>query len=165
MTRRERFLRTYSQADWFAHLMLSTCLLAAINYLDVLVHSIVRSMPVRTGDFVLTACYFGPPPPLCPRFFVLLALLLAAPNAFMRTAHNRLFASIGSASALSTYVIWWINSFHTFRNYEDFAGIQALVHPEVKQFAYLYYGTPLDLAIAISTAVCLVLLLDRLFTR
>lgn len=145
--------------------MLSTCLLAALNFLDIFSQTIARSIPVRTDDgFVLIACYFGPPLPLYPRFFVLLALVIAAPNAFKRTAHNRLFASIGSASALSTYVIWWINSFRAFRNYEDSADIKALVHPEVRQFAYLHDGTPLDLAVAVSIAVCLILLLDRLFT-
>lgn len=145
--------------------MLSTCVVAAINFLDILVQTIAESMPSRTADgFVVIHCYFGPPPPLHPRFFVLIALFIATPNAFKRTAFNRFLASVGTAAALGTYVLWWIDSFRTFRNYEDFAGIQALIHPEVRQFAYLYHGTPLDFAVALSIAVCLVLLLDRLFT-
>jgi len=164
MTRRERFLRIYSRADWFAHLLLSTCILAAINFLDILAETTTRYSGSRTVDgFTFTTCHFGPPPPFYPRFFVLVALLFAALNVFKRTAFNRFLASVGSASALLTYVTWWINSFRTFRNYEEFADIKALVHPEVKQFAYLHHGTPLDLAIVLSIAVCLVLLLDRLF--
>lgn len=165
MTRRERFLRIYSQADWFAHLMLSTCLLAAVNFLDILSQTIGRSIPTRSADgFVLTACTFGPPPPFYPRFFVLVALLIATLNVFKRTAFNRFFASVGSAAGLTIYILWWMDSYRTLRHYEEFAEIRVLAHPEVKQFAYLYHGTPPDLAVAISTAVCLVLLLDRLFS-
>ena len=164
MTRRERYLRIYSRADWFAHLLLSTCILAAINFLDILAQT-ARSLPIRTASrFSISVSHFGPPPPLYPRFFVLLALLFAVPNAFKRTAFNRFLASLGSAAALGTYFLWWMTSYRTFRNYEDFAGIKALVHPEVKQLAYLHHGTPLDLAIALSIGVCLVLLLDRLLT-
>ena len=165
MTRRERFLRIYSRADWFAHLLLSTCILAAINFLDIFVQTILRSLPSRAVDgFVLTACYFGPPPPYYPRFFVLVALLVAALNVFKRAAFNRFLASVGSAGALITYILWWMASYHRFRNYERLDDIKVLVHPEVRQFAYLSHGTPLDLAIVLSIAVCLVLLLDRLFT-
>lgn len=165
MKRRERFLRVYSQADWFAHLMLSTCLMAAINFFDIFVQTMTRDFGSRTVDgFTLTVCWFGPPAPFRPRFFVLIALLVATPNAFKATAFNRFLASVGSAAALTSYILWWIASYLRLRNYEDFAGIQAFIHPEVKHFAYLYHGTPLDLAIAVSTAVCLVLLVDRLFT-
>lgn len=165
MTRRERFLRIYSRADWFAHLLLSTCILAAINFLDIFVQTLAESMGTRTADgFVVTHCYFGPPASFHPRFFVLLALLVAALNVFKRTAFNRFLASVGSAAALAVYVLWWLDSYRTFINYERFAGMGALIHPEVHQFAYLYHGTPLDLGIALSIGVCLVLLLDRLFT-
>lgn len=163
MTRRERFLRIYSQADWFAHLMLSTCLLAAVNFLDIFVQTMARPTEIRGDGYTITFCYFGPPVPFYPRFFVLIALIVATLNAFKETVFNRFLASVGSAAALTIYLLWWLASYRTFRNYENFAGIQALIHPEVKHLAYLYYGTPLDLGIAISTVVCLVLLVDRLF--
>ena len=144
--------------------MLSTCLLAAVNFLDILSQTIERSIPTRSADgFVLTACYFGPLVPFYPRFFVLVALLIATLNVFKRTAFNRFLASVGSAAGLTIYILWWMDSYRTLRNYEEFAEIRALVHPEVKLFAYLHYGTPLDLAVAISTAVCLILTMDRLF--
>ncbi|HKV37087.1 MAG TPA: hypothetical protein VJP89_22290 [Pyrinomonadaceae bacterium] len=91
------------------------------------------------------------------------ALLVATLTVFKRTTRSRLVASIGSAIALAGYVFWWAESYRTFLNFEDFAGVKVLAHPEVKHFAYLYYGTPSDLGIALSIAVCLVLLLDRLF--
>ena len=164
MRRREQFLRVYSQADWFAHLLLSTCVVAAINFLDIISIMAAReahaSEAARHGIFI---CYFGPPPPFYPRFIVLVALLIATLGAFKKTACSRFIASIGSVVALAMYVLWWISSYRTLRNYEDFAGIQVLINPEVQQFAYLYHGTPPDLAVALSTAVCLVLMLDRLF--
>ena len=163
---RERFLRVYSEADWFAYLLLSTCIVAAINFFEILLETIVDTQTLgdRVVDgYEITSCYFGPPPAFFPRFFVLVALLVVTLNAFKRTGFNRLVASIGSAAALGVYVLWWVDSYRSFRNFEDLAGIQALIHPHVKQFAYLYQGTPVDLAIALSIAVCLVLLLDRLF--
>ena len=163
MTRRERFLRVYSEADWFAHLLLATCLVAAINFLDIL-SQMVPEVGTHTADgFTITHCTFGPPPPFYPRFIVLVALSIATATAFKKTPGNRLVASVGSAVALGAYVFWWLASYRILRNFEDFAGIHALIHPEVKQFAYLSQGTPLDLGIALSTAVCLVLVLDRLF--
>jgi len=162
MTRRKRFLRVYSQADWFAHLMLSTCIVAAINFFDIL-SLMARDLEDRTADgFTSTACHFGPPAPFYPRFFALVALLIATPCSFKKTAGGRFVASLGSALALVFYIFWWADSYHSFRNFEDLAGIHALIHPEVKQLAYLYQGTPPDLAVALSSAVCLTLLLDRL---
>jgi hypothetical protein len=163
MTWRKRFLRVYSHADWFAHLMLSTCIVAAINFFDI-VSLMARDFETRTADgFTITACRFGPPAPFYPRFFALAALLVATPSAFKKTAGSRLVASIATAVALAFYVFWWAESYVRLRNYEYLAGIKALIDPEVKQFAYLYQGTPPDLAVALSTAVCLILLLDRLF--
>lgn len=162
----ERFLRVYSEADWFAHLLLATCIVAAINFFEILSETMVAAQAAGTrvvDGFEITICYFGPPPAFYPRFFVLVALLVVTLNAFKRTGFNRLVASIGSAVALGVYVLWWVDSYHSLGNIEDLAGIKALIDPEVKQFAYLYQGTPVDLAIALSIAVCLVLLLDRLF--
>lgn len=163
MTWRERFLRIYSQADWFAHLMLSTCLLAAVNFLDILSQTLTQLASRNDGDYWTIGCTFGPPPPFYPRFFVLVALLVAALNVFKRTAFNRFFASVGSAAGLTIYILWWMDSYRRLRNYEELAEVRALVHPEIKLFAYLHYGAPLDLAVTISIAVCLILTLDRLF--
>jgi hypothetical protein len=163
---RERFLRVYSEADWFAYLLLATCIVAALNFFETLSETIAAAQAAgsRTVDgFTITICYVGHPPPFYPRFFILVALLVATLTVFKRTTRSRLVASIGSAIALGAYVFWWVESYRSFRNFEDFAGVKALVHPEVKHFAYLYYGTPIDLGIALSIGVCFVLLLDRLF--
>ena len=164
MTWRKRFLRVYSHADWFAHLLFATCIVAALNFLDVLSlmaeRSVLAEEAARHG---FTMCFFGPPKPFYPRFFALVALLIATPCAFKKTAGSRLVASIATTVALAFYVFWWADSYYRLRSFEDHAGIQALIHPEIKQFAYLYQGTPPDVAVALSTAVCLTLLLDRLF--
>lgn len=160
---RERFLRVYSEADWFAHLLLATSIVAAINFFEIFSEMAREVGSSDASGYTITSCHFGPPAPFYPRSIVLGALFLATLSAFKRTAYSRLVASIGSAVALAAYVFWWLDSYRSFRNFEDFAGIHALIHPQVKQFAYLYQGTPVDLAIALSTAVCLVLLLDRLF--
>ena len=143
--------------------MLSTCLLAAVNFFDILSQTLEPFTRSRTDDDWTIGCSFGPPPPFYPRFFVLVALLIATLNVFKRTAFNRFFASVGSAAGLTIYILWWMDSYRTLRNYEELAEMRALVHPEIKLFAYLHYGAPLDLAVTISTAVCLILTLDRLF--
>jgi hypothetical protein len=164
MTWRKRFARVYSQADWFAHLMLSTCIVAALNFLDVLSLMFERAAAAaEAARHGITVCFFGPPAPFYPRFFALVALLIATPYSFKKTAGSRLVASIGSAVALGFYVFWWADSYYRLRSFEAYAGIPALIHPEVKQFAYLYQGAPPDLVVAVSTAVCLVLTLDRMF--
>jgi len=164
MRRRERFWRRYSEADWFAHLLLSTFIVAAINFLDIISIMAERTAHAReAARYGIFVCYFGPPPPFYPRFIVVVALLIATLGAFKKTAWSRFVASVGSAVALLAYVFWWLDSYQRLRNFEDLAGIRALIHPEVNQFVYLYHGTPPDLAVALSTAVCLVLTLDRLF--
>ena len=163
MRRRERFLRVYSEADWFAHLLLATCIVAAINFLDVI--SIMAAREAEAAEAARHGwmiCYFGPPTPFYPRFFVMLALVVAGVAVFKRTVRSRLVASVGSTVAVAIYVLWWISSYRMLRNFEVNAGIKALVHPEVNHFAYLYQGTPADLAVTLSTAVCLVLTFDRL---
>lgn len=140
--------------------------MAAINFVDILSQTMAEAQAAGTrivDGYEITICYFGPPPSFHPRFFVLLALLIATSAAFNRTAFSRFISSVGSASALGIYILWWTASYRMLRNYEDFAGIQALIHPEVKQFAYLCHGSPIDLAVVLSTGVCLVLMLDRLF--
>jgi hypothetical protein len=164
MTWRKRFLRVYSHADWFAHLLLSTCIVAALNFLDVL--SLMAERAAAAAEAARhgwTMCFFGPPEPFYPRFFALVGLLIATPFSFNKTAGSRFVASIGSAVALAAYSLWWFESYRAFHNFESGAGIGVLTYPDIKQFAYLYQGTPPDLAVALSAAVCLTLLLDRLF--
>jgi hypothetical protein len=166
MTRREVFLRVYSQADWIAHVLLATCIVAVINLLDVFSQMVERATAVRTVDgFEVTACYFGPPTPFYPRLIVAAALLIAVLAAFGQTVSCRFISSAGLAAAMAAYVFWWFESYQIFHNFEEFAGIRVLTNPEIKKFAYLYAGTPADLAIALSIAVCLVMMLDRLFYR
>lgn len=164
MTWRKRFSRVYSHADWFAHLLFATCIVAALNFLDVL--SLMAERSAATTEAArhgFTMCFFGPPEPFYPRFFALIALLIGTPYSFKKTAGSRLVGSIGSAVALTAYSLWWLDSYRAFQNFESGAGIAVMIHPHIKQFAYLYQGAPPDLAVALSTAVCLILLLDRLF--
>jgi hypothetical protein len=164
ITWRKRFARVYSHADWFAHLLLSTCIVAAWNFLDVLSLMFERAAAAaEAARHGFTMCFFGPPAPFYPRFFALVALLVATPYSFKKTAGSRLVASIGSAVAFAAYGFWWVDSHLVFYNFEHFGGVPVLDHPHIQQFAYLYQGTPPDLAVALSTAVCLVLTLDRLF--
>ena len=169
MTRRELFLRVYSQADWTAHVLLATCIAATLNFLEVISQLFARAQggtyTVDGVQFTFTACYFGPPRPSYPRFIVAVALLLATSAAFKQTVACRFTSSAGLLAAMASYVFWWFESYRTFHNFEELAGIRVLSNPEVKQFAYLYAGTPADLAIALSMAVCLMIMLDRLFYR
>ena len=166
MTRRELFLRVYSQADWTAHVLLATCIAATLNFTEVLSQLFARAHGGTYGvdgvQFTINVCYFGPPRPFYPRFIVAVALLLATPAAFRQTVSCRFTSSVGLGAAMASYFFWWLSSYRTFRNFEELADIRVWSNPEVKHFAYLYTGTPADLAIALSIAVCLVMMLDRL---
>jgi len=155
----ERLLRCYSRADWLAHVILATWLLCLLNFHQVLAETIAAAESAA----VYGVCYSGPPREFYPRLIAAVTLSVSL-AAFARTISCRLITSIGLASALGVHVLWWLSSYRTFRNFEE-AEIPFLSHPEIRQTAYLYGGTPEDLIVVLSIVVCLVLALERLFER
>jgi len=153
MTRANRFLRCYADADWIARLVLTTCFAAALNFAEIFSHSMAAA---ASG-----VCYLGPPAAFYPRFLVLAGLLIATPAAFKRTPSCRLTCGIGLTVSLGTFIYWWLESYRVFRNFEKFQ-IAFLNSVEIRQAAYLYQATFLDLGVALSLLICLVIVLDRL---
>jgi len=165
MTRGERFLRGYSHGDWIARLVLTTCFAATLNFVEIFSYTMAAAAaagPHVVDGYVVISCYFGPPAAFYPRLLVLAGLLLAAPAAFPRTSLSRLICSTGLTISLCTFIYWWLDSYRIFRHLND-AEIRFLDNVEIKQSAYLYGATFLDLGVALSLTVCLVAVLDRLF--
>ena len=165
MTCGERLVRCFGEADWLARLILTTCFAALLNFGDCFLQNAAASRAAGTfivDGYELTICYLGPPAAFHPRFFILGAMLLAALSAFKRTPAHRVVSGTGLAGALVMYIHWWIRSYDTFQNFQ-LDQIDFLDHTEISQVAYLYGGSRLDIFIALSIVVCLVLVLDRLF--
>lgn len=160
MTRVEKFSQWYREADWIAHLVLMTCCAASLNFLEILRQTMAAAAAAGThvvDGYEITVCYFGPPASFYPRLLVLLGLLIASVAILGRTVWCRFITAAGLTVSLGTYVYWWLHSYHVFRNFENF-----LDNGEIKQFAYLYQGTPLDVGVALSLMISLVIVLDRL---
>ena len=160
----ERLLLCYSRADWLAHLIVSTWLVAVFNFETILAEQIKADRTYVVDGMVFIGCILRPPPAHAPRLITMVVLSVPMLAAFARTISCRLITSIGLASALGVHVLWWLSSYRTFLNFEE-AEIQFLSHPEIRQTAYLYGGTPEDLIVVLSIVVCLVLALERLFER
>jgi len=145
--------------------LLALCLTAAYNFsliFDETMKAANASGTHTTPDgFAITVCYFGPPIGFYPRFFVLLALVIACAGVLRRSVGGKVVSLLGAAGALSAYVYWWAASHKAFRAYSGI-GIDFLNHPEVSQVAYLYEGSRLDVCLAGSLLVALVLLAERL---
>lgn|GEM_PF-3607167 len=165
MTCGQRILRAYADADCVALLVLTTCFAATLNFGDTFTETVAAAQRAGThvvDGYIIDICYFGPPTSFYPQLIVMAALLAATPAAFLRTVACRLLAGINLTVALLAYVYWWLDSYRVFRNFQE-GYIPFLRHPEIRQSAYLYHGTALDLFIALSILACLVLVLDRLF--
>jgi len=161
----KRLLRDFAEADWIAHLMLTTSFAALLNFWNLLAELFARYEASRShsvGGLEIMVCYFGPPPAFYPRLIVLMTLLIATLAAFKRVASRRFISAVCLALALGVYVCWWIDSYRIFRNFEELQ-IPFLASTEIRQTAYLYGGTFSDLAMALAISVCLVIVLDRLF--
>ncbi|HEV2834317.1 MAG TPA: hypothetical protein VGW58_03315 [Pyrinomonadaceae bacterium] len=160
----EKLLRGYSKADWVAHLIVSTWLLAVFNFETILAQQINANRTYVVDGMVFIGCILRPPPAHFPRFITMVALSVPMFAAFGRTISCRVITSIGLASALGVHIFWWLSSYRSFLNFED-AGFKFLSDPEIRHTAYLYGGTPEDLTVVLSISVCLVLALERLFDR
>lgn len=159
-----RFRKRYAEADWIARLIVTTCFAAALNFGDVFSEHMRLARQAGTyfvDSYQITVC-FGPPPAFRPRLFVLLALLIATLGAFKKTVGGRVVSSVGLAGSLAIYISWWRASYASFLNFESYE-IKFLDSSEIRQAAYLYGASWLDLGVALSTFVCLTLVLDRLF--
>ena len=158
----QKLLRIYSESDWIARLILTTCFAAVVNFWQSLAELLARYETSGTHSvdgFEITACYFGPPPGFYPRFMVMVALLIATLAAWKRIAARRFISAVCLATALGVYVCWWIDSYRFFSNLE----VRFVDDVGVRQAAYLYGGTLLDLAVVSLISVCLVIVVDRLF--
>ena len=80
-------------------------------------------------------------------------------RACKRIAARRFTSAVCLATALGVYICWWINSYRIFRNLE----VRFLNDVGIRQAAYLYGGTFLDVVAALLICVCLVIVVDRLF--
>jgi hypothetical protein len=164
MTRRRGFWRCYGEADWIAHLVLTTCFAAALNFVEVFSNAMAAAQAAGThvvDGYEITVCYFGPPASFYPRLIALGGLLIATTAAFKRTFLARSACGFGLVISLGIYIYWWLYSYRSFLNFED-ARIRFVSGTEIHQSAYLYNGTFLDLGVALSLIICLVSVLDRL---
>jgi len=157
----------YRSIGWLGHLLMITCLPAAINFAIIFVQNWKAASASGThivDGYEITICYFGPPVGFYPRLFIFAALLVASVGVFRQKFPRSIIATVGVATALAVYIYWWLHSYRVFRNFTDF-DIRFLNNPEIKQVAYLYQGTWLDICVAASIVVCFVLLLNRLLHR
>jgi uncharacterized membrane protein len=160
-------LRRFHSIGWLGRCVLITCFASAVNFGIIFVQNWRAASASGTqviDGFELTICYFGPPVGFYPRFFVLVALLVASIGVFRRTFPRSIIATLGVAGGFLTYVYWWLHSYRVFRNFTE-VDIPIIDNPEITQVAYLYQGTRLDLCVVAALIVCLVLLFDRLLNR
>lgn len=156
MSAGRRFARWYADADWLTHLLLFTCLAAAVNFADIVVKSMPEPVAAVDG-FVIISCRLGPPMPFYPRLIALLSLLFAVLGLCDRSSLFKLISGAGVAGVLGVYGLWWHQSYRMFAA----AGID-LSSADLRHTAYLYQGTPLDIFVVSASFACLVLVLDRL---
>ena len=109
-------------------------------------------------------CYWGPPAIFFARFIICVALLVATIGVFSRKFPRSLMTFVGLSGALFVCTFLWVDSYEVFLNLED-ADIPFLSTVGFHQTAYLLDGSPLDACVALSTLVCLVLVLDRLLAK
>ena len=148
---------------WLGLFIVSLFFAAAINFGYVFLETMEASHASGThviDGFEITYCYFGPPAAFYPRLVVFVSLLVASIGLFQRTFPRSGLTLLGLTGAGLAYVYWWADSYRVFTNFEE-AGISFMNNFEVRQVAYLYNGTSFDIAIALSSIVSLVLLLDR----
>jgi len=146
-------------------LLVATCVVACFNFVEPIVRDAIITARTHVPDgYTLTVCRIGPPPGFTPRLFITCLLLIATIGVFTRSFPRSRIVVIGLLGALTVYGYWWVESYRVFLNLTD-ANIHFINHPEIKQTAFLYWGTWLDVGTAASVVVCSALFLDRLFNQ
>ncbi len=165
MLLQELLFHRFRTVGRLGRLLIATCVVACFNFVEPIVRDAARTVGTYVADgYVITVCRIGPPPGLRPRFLITCSLLIATIGVFRRSFPSSRIVVAGVLSALAVYGYWWIESYRVFLNFTD-ADIYFINHPEIKQTAYLYSGTWLDVGVAASVVICSVLFLDRLFNQ
>ena len=157
------FFHRVRSSGRLGHFLIMLSLAAAFNFLEVFFHR-MRAGSRTVGDLTLTSCHFVPPMSFFPRFWIAVALLIAAVGVFRQSFPRSLMPVVGLTWAVAAYVYWWLDSYREFRNLSEI-GFDFLNHIELKHAAYLYEGTWTDVSIAATAMVCLVLVLERFFDQ
>lgn len=157
-------MRSNRSISWLGRFIAATCTAAATNFVDIFSQTMTAANASGThvvDGYEITVCYFGPPLSFYPRLLVFGALLFATIGVVRQTFPRRVMVVVSLIGGLIVYVYWWMRSDQVFRNFSDF-NIDFLNNAGIKQVAYLYQGGWLDVGVAISIVVLLVLSLDRL---
>jgi|SRR6185503_7351937 hypothetical protein len=155
------FIDRFRSLDFLGHFLFALFIAATINFYDVFLLVLRRT----NGDgYMVSACYYAPPPAYLPRLLVAVSLLIAAVGVFLRSFPRNIWSLLGLVGALSAYGLWWSNSYRVFLSLSA-AEIDFLNNIEIRHVAYLYGGAWLDVGVAVSTFVALVLIAERFLTR
>src|SRR5258705_3591538 len=152
MSFKQLLLSRYRTIGWLGHFLLATWVLAAFNFAEIFSQTMKAANAAGTRYFdgyEITVCYFGPPVAFYPRLFVFGTLLITTVGVFKRSFPRSTSGVLGLTGALSAYIYWWIDSYRVFLNFTD-AGIHFLNTDEIRQTAYLYGGTWLDICVALA---------------
>ena len=138
---------------------------SALNFAEVF-SELIKAADERSAAAAdgMVFCYMGPPAIFFARFTICVALLVATIGIFTRKFPRGVMTISGLTGALFVYTFSWFDSYRVFRELED-SDIRFLNSIEFRQTAYLLDGSPLDIFVALSTFVGLVLVLDRLLTK
>jgi hypothetical protein len=157
-------MRSNRSISWLGRFIAATCTAAATNFADIFSQTMKAANASGThvvDGYEITVCYFGPPLSFYLRFLVFGALLFATIGILKQTFPRRVMVVVCLIGGLIVYLYWWMRSYQIFRNFVEL-DIDFLNNAEIKQIAYLYEGGWLDVGVAISIVVLLVLSLDRL---
>lgn len=118
----------------------ASCNLVLDRYNDYL-RSVELERASRESGFTVSVCTFGPTSDLVARFYIELGLIVTLIAGRLKRAWNTLLSIIGLSCAVICYLYWWQLYFRIME--ASGAGPDA-----IKNFAYLYSGTSVDVAIA-----------------
>ena len=127
----------------------ASCNLVLDRYDDYLHYLEMERLSRETG-FTVSHCTIGPPPDLVARFCIELCLIVTLIASRLKRLWNTLFSIIGLSGAVVIYIRWWQIYFRIME--ASGAGPDAM-----KNYAYLYAGTFVDVAIAGGIAVLVTL--------
>ena len=127
----------------------ASCNLVLDLYTDYLRH-LERERLSQESGFTISVCTFGPRAELVARFYIEISLIVALIGSRLKRLRNTLLSAIGLSGAVIMYIFWWQYIFRIMRNAETTADA-------IPNFAFLAHGTVVDLAIAVSIALLVVL--------